>query len=204
MPFISPGTSWTYLNFSAIFIALILSLVNKIRYGNIGDIFAAIGKLIAVPALVLWFLGDMQGIAYIKMNFAPYYYYAMIVGAIMLVFLSNIGKKFDVLNSVLAIYFVITGLLGDVLSYIRLFALGASSGILGLVVNQIGGGFAAIPYVGMIIMVVFLIGGHAANFGISILGSLVHPLRLTFVEFYNNVGFKGGGKMYNPLKKTQN
>ncbi len=204
------GNNWFLTPFNAallcgllqIFIALIINIVNKVRYGTIGNIFSAVGKFIIVPSLVLWFLGDMQKMSIIADNFAPYYYYGIVIGVIFLALLSNVGQKFDVLNSILAIYFAITGLLGDILSYIRLFALGASGSILGLVVNQIGGSFRELPYIGLVLMIVFLIVGHAGNFALSILGSLVHPLRLTFVEFYNNSGFKGGGRAYQPLKKT--
>lgn len=186
-----------------IFVALIINVMNKIRYGVIGDTLGAVGKLILIPSLVLWFLGDMRGIETINNMFSPFYYIGIVVGVVFLSLLSNVGKKFSVLDSILSIYFAITGLLGDVLSYIRLFALGASSAILGLVVNQIamtlGGSIAG---VGVVIMVVFLVVGHVGNFALSILGSLVHPLRLTFVEYYNNSGFKGGGVVYKPLKKT--
>ncbi len=186
-----------------IFVALIVNVINRVRYGVIGDTLGAIGKLILIPSLVLWFLGDMRGMASINNMFAPYYYYSMVIGVIFLSLLSNVGKKFSILDTILSVYFAVTGLLGDVLSYIRLFALGASSAILGLVVNNIastlGGSIAG---VGVIIMVVFLVVGHVGNFALSILGSLVHPLRLTFVEYYNNSGFKGGGVAYKPLKKT--
>jgi len=99
------------------------------------------------------------------------------------------------------LYGGLTGFLGDVLSYVRLFALGISGAILGLVVNEIGMQFRSIPYVGYFITFAFLIVGHTANFLLSGLSSFVHPLRLTFVEFYKNVGFEGGGKAYSPFKK---
>ncbi len=99
------------------------------------------------------------------------------------------------------LYGGLTGFLGDVLSYVRLFALGISGAILGLVVNEIGMQFRAIPYIGYFITFAFLIVGHSANFLLSGLSSFVHPLRLTFVEFYKNVGFEGGGKAYSPFKK---
>ncbi len=95
----------------------------------------------------------------------------------------------------------ISGVFGDVLSYVRLFALGISGAILGFVVNtialQIKG---SMPVVGPILFVVFLIVGHGANLLISSLGSFVHPMRLTFVEFYKNAGFAGGGKEYKPFR----
>jgi V/A-type H+-transporting ATPase subunit I len=95
----------------------------------------------------------------------------------------------------------ITGVFGDVLSYIRLFALGISSAILGFVINTIALQIlGSAPIIGPIFFVVFLIIGHSANLLISSLGSFVHPMRLTFVEFYKNAGFIGGGKEYKPFK----
>lgn len=96
----------------------------------------------------------------------------------------------------------ITGLFGDVLSYIRLFALGLASGILGLVVNNIA--FSVLdgpPLLSWIFFVLILLVGHGLNFAISTLSAFVHPVRLTFVEFYKNVGFLGGGKEYDPFRK---
>ncbi len=93
----------------------------------------------------------------------------------------------------------ITGFFGDLLSYIRLFALGVASAILGFVINDIALQMKEIPGVGVILFVVFLLIGHTANLLISSLGAFVHPMRLTFVEFYKNAGFAGGGKAYKPF-----
>ncbi len=94
----------------------------------------------------------------------------------------------------------ITGIFGDLLSYIRLFALGISSAILGFVINdialQIKGGLG---FFGPVLFVIFLLIGHGLNLLIASLGAFVHPMRLTFVEFYKNAGFEGGGKAYRPF-----
>jgi V/A-type H+-transporting ATPase subunit I len=82
---------------------------------------------------------------------------------------------------------------------VRLFALGISSGILGIVFNNIAGNFQAIPVFGPVVFVLVLLVGHTGNILLSGLGSFVHPMRLTFVEFYNNSGFEGGGREYRPL-----
>jgi V/A-type H+/Na+-transporting ATPase subunit I len=96
----------------------------------------------------------------------------------------------------------ITGFFGDLLSYIRLFALGISSAILGFVVNDIALQIKGVaPIIGPILFVVFLIVGHGANLLIASLGAFVHPMRLTFVEFYKNAGFEGGGKAYTPFAR---
>jgi V/A-type H+-transporting ATPase subunit I len=46
-----------------------------------------------------------------------------------------------------------------------------------------------------------MIVGHGANLALAGLSAFVHPMRLTFVEFYKNAGFTGGGKKYNPFTK---
>ena len=53
------------------------------------------------------------------------------------------------------------------------------------------------------VSIVILIVGHTLNLGLSLLGSFVHPLRLTFVEFYKNLDFKGGGVAYEPFLLRQ-
>lgn len=96
-----------------------------------------------------------------------------------------------------------TSVFGDVLSYIRLFGLATSGGILGFVVNSIALSLGAVPYVGWLLMCIMLVVGHIFVLLLSSLGAFVHPLRLTFIEFYKNAGFEGGGRAYNPLKKIK-
>ena len=97
------------------------------------------------------------------------------------------------------IYSMVTGAFGDLLSYIRLFALGTSSAILGLVIDKIGLQFLGVPWAGPVLFIVFMLFGHTLVLLLSALGAFVHPLRLTFVEFYKNSGFSGGGKEYKPF-----
>ena len=126
------------------------------------------------------------------------------IGAIMIFFLNSPGKNVF-LNFGLGIwdtYGMASGLLGDLLSYVRLFALGISSAVLGNVFNQLALSLSPdIPVIGQLITLFILLFGHGLNLFMSALGSFVHPLRLTFVEFYKNAGFSGGGKKYNPFRK---
>ena len=102
------------------------------------------------------------------------------------------------------IYSTVTGIFGDLLSYIRLFALGLSSAILGFVINDIGMQIlGSSKILGPVFFVIFLIIGHTLNILISSLGSFVHPMRLTFVEFYKSAGFIGGGEEYKPFRKAE-
>jgi V/A-type H+-transporting ATPase subunit I len=99
-------------------------------------------------------------------------------------------------------YGLASGLLGDMLSYIRLFALGLTGGILGGVFNSLALDVGQNGIGGIIGMVLIMLVGHGLNIMLSILGAIVHPLRLTFVEFYKNAGFEGGGREYKPLKSN--
>jgi V/A-type H+-transporting ATPase subunit I len=95
----------------------------------------------------------------------------------------------------------ITGILGDLLSYIRLFALGVASSILGLVINSIALSVKDDDFIGFILFLLVLVLGHGINFLLSTLSAFVHPMRLTFVEFYKNTGFIGGGRPFKPFSK---
>lgn len=100
-------------------------------------------------------------------------------------------------------YNMATGLLGDILSYVRLFALGLSGGILANVFNSLASGMSPDNIIlGPIVMVLIFVAGHGINIFMNVLGAMVHPMRLTFVEFFNNAGFEGGGRPYRPFRKN--
>ena len=99
-------------------------------------------------------------------------------------------------------YNMCTGLLGDILSYVRLFALGLSGGILASVFNSLAVGMSPDNVIaGPIVMILIFVIGHSINMFMNVLGAMVHPMRLTFVEFFKNAGYEGGGKEYTPFKK---
>ena len=99
-------------------------------------------------------------------------------------------------------YNTASGLMGDVLSYIRLYALGLSGGMLGSTFNQIAEMVKGPdPTWQWVPFIIILLIGHALNLAMSCLGAFVHPLRLNFVEFFKNSDYQGRGTQYNPLKK---
>ena len=100
-------------------------------------------------------------------------------------------------------YNTATGVLGDVLSYLRLYALGLAGSMLGFAFNDLAkmalgdGGVG-----GWIAFVLIVVIGHTLNLAMAALGAFVHPLRLNFLEFFKNSGYEGVGRNYNPLKKN--
>ena len=103
----------------------------------------------------------------------------------------------------------ITGLLSDLLSYIRLFAIGLSGGVLALVFNSLAMGLTGLDAgieqftVGTLFQIigasVILLIGHGINLFMSAISSFVHPMRLTFVEFFKNAGFEMATRAFEPL-----
>ncbi|MBE6282346.1 MAG: ATPase V [Bacteroides sp.] len=102
-------------------------------------------------------------------------------------------------------YNMATGLMGDLLSYLRLYALGLAGGMLGGVFNDLGmqlrdsmGGFLfGVP--GWICFALIFVAGHALNIALSCLSGYVHSIRLTFVEYFKNSGYDGKGMEYKPF-----
>ena len=102
-------------------------------------------------------------------------------------------------------YNMATGILGDVLSYIRLYALGLAGGMLGAAFNDLAlmvmGGTTAGATWQWLPFILILLLGHVLNLAMSALGAFVHPLRLSFVEYFKNAGYEGKGTLYKPFKK---
>lgn len=125
--------------------------------------------------------------------------------AAAMIFLFNSPGKNVLVNIGLGVwdtYNMATGLLGDVLSYVRLFALGLSGGILASVFNSLAIGLKPDNVIlGPVVFLLIFLIGHAINIFMNVLGAIVHPMRLTFVEFFKNSGYEGGGKEYTPFKK---
>jgi V/A-type H+-transporting ATPase subunit I len=129
------------------------------------------------------------------------------VGAVGIYLLNNLRRNIlvNIGAGLWDTYNMASGLLGDILSYIRLFALGLAGGMLGATFNSlammvvegqegIGAVFGWIGF-GLIILV-----GHTLNIAMSCLSAFVHPLRLTFVEYFKNAGYEGKGEEYKPFK----
>lgn len=181
-----------------IIFGMILKAVNQtIQFGfkyavaTIGWLFILVSTVIAFAAPGFMPMGGTVHMVFLA------------IGVLMAYLYNSPGKNVFV-NIGLGLwdsYNMATGLLGDVLSYVRLFALGLSGGILASVFNSLAVGMSPDNVIaGPIVMVLIFVIGHAINMFMNVLGAMVHPMRLTFVEFFKNSGYEGGGKEYKPFK----
>jgi len=135
------------------------------------DIGKFCGRLAVVPAVLIVLLSNRQGSWAGRLGLGAY-------------------------NLFSAVFY-----LGDVLSYLRLMALGMVSSGLAMAVNLIAQLTLKIPYgIGILVMILVFVGGHAFNLILSVLGAFVHTMRLQFVEFFPKF-LIGGGRTFQPLHK---
>ncbi|PLX12593.1 MAG: hypothetical protein C0597_12910 [Marinilabiliales bacterium] len=182
-----------------IFYGMFIKAANQIKQGGFKYGLSTIGWILMVISGAISIVFPMMDIVLPKIIINGLF---IISGALILIFSNpDINVFASIGSGVYDAYNMITGIFGDLLSYIRLFALGISSAILGLVFNQIAAQFLGGSFFSYIPFIIILLIGHGLNIFLASLGAFVHPLRLTFVEFYKNAGFVGGGKQYKPFSK---
>lgn len=101
-------------------------------------------------------------------------------------------------GGILSLYDII-GYFSDILSYSRLFALGLSTAVLAIVVNNFVMLFKDIPIIGVVMAILVFLIGHLFNMVISGMGAFIHSTRLQYVEYFTKF-YEGGGTPFKPFK----
>lgn len=221
-------TVWPFLDFTGSFFSIALALgVFQILVGMAINIYMQT-KLFGITSclgLLGWFIILLSGAVAVGLPMfglgipgfdasSPIFYGLAGVGAFLMLVLNNV-KRNPLINIGAGLwnaYNNITGLLSDVLSYIRLFAIGLSGGVLAQVFNSLAMGLSGTDSIApgspwyayilpVIVASIILIIGHGINLFMSAISSFVHPMRLTFVEFYKNAGFEMTQRSFDPIRK---
>ena len=197
---------------------MLLNICFKIRYFGISTVLGSLGWFIVVlsgclaAGLPMLIEGcEIPGFTTSSVAF----YVALGVGAVLMLLLNN-PRRNPIMNFATGLcdtYNNISGMLSDVLSYIRLFAIGLSGGVLAQVFNSLALGMTGLDAgiesfgVGTIVQIIaaraILLVGHGINLFMSAISSFVHPMRLTFVEFYKNAGFEMSSRQFEPLQNEE-
>jgi V/A-type H+-transporting ATPase subunit I len=96
----------------------------------------------------------------------------------------------------------VTRVFGDVLSYLRLFALGLASASLALTFNDLARQAGQVQGMGLLFAILILLAGHLLNLLLAVMSGVVHGLRLNYIEFYN-WALSGEGYAFQPFKKKE-
>lgn len=190
-----------------ILFGMTLNIWMTVRSFGLSRALGQLGWFIMLVSCCLAMGLPMAGLAIPGFTSGSTAFYAALGAGAVLMLLLNDPKRNPLINlgaGLWDLYNNITGLLSDVLSYIRLFAIGLSGGVLALVFNTLAAGF--VPegsgiVVRLLVMIPILLIGHGINLFMSTISSFVHPLRLTFVEFYKNAGFEMAPRNFDPIRK---
>ncbi len=185
-------------------------IVNLVKRWKAGEKFAAVvdqsGWLLATAGLFPWLFNNylLNGTLY-DMNgpLDKIFIYMLAAGALLIFIMGGrAAKGFGKIGLGAYALYGIVNLLGDVLSYSRLFALALSSAIIAQVINQIAGMLLhqiGIPVLGIVLAVIVVIGGHTFNMAMAALSGFIHTARLQFVEFFGKF-YDGTGVPFKPLR----
>ena len=127
--------------------------------------------------------------------------YTALVGAAMIIVGGAWGKKnpIKMVGGALGSVYGAINIVSDLLSYSRLFGLGLTTGVIGLVMNKLG--MIAVDIIGpagWVVAVIIFVFGHVFNLAINLLGAYVHDSRLQYIEFFGKF-YEGTGRAFKPL-----
>ena len=186
-------------------IAMTVKAINVTLFNGFKEAISAWGWWLVVVGGVI--VGTLTLLSVIPSDMSKWVYLVVAgVGAVGIYLLNNLGRNVfvNIGAGIWDTYNMASGLMGDILSYIRLFALGLAGGMLGQTFNDLAlmvvegqeGVGAVIGWIGFGLIIIF---GHTLNIAMSCLSAFVHPLRLTFVEYFKNAGYEGKGVEYKPF-----
>jgi V/A-type H+-transporting ATPase subunit I len=114
-----------------------------------------------------------------------------------------IGKGIlESLKNIITMCLGVVNMFGDIMSYIRLWAVGLAGAAISATVNEMAG-----PFLGGFIIfagVLLLVFGHGLNYVMNALSVIVHGVRLNTLEFSNHLGLTWSGFKYEPFSETGN
>jgi len=185
-------------------------VVNLVKRWKAGEKLTAVvdqsGWLLATAGLFPWLFNRylLGGTLYDSSGPLDSIFMFMLAAGALLIFImgGREAKGFGKIGLGAYAMYGIVNLLGDVLSYSRLFALALSSAIIAQVINQMAGMLIeqlGIPVLGIVLAAVVVIGGHTFNLGMAALSGFIHTARLQFVEFFGKF-YDGTGVPFKPLR----
>jgi V/A-type H+-transporting ATPase subunit I len=181
-----------------VFHVVLGNLMDAGRYGWSPRALPSLGWAVFVLAGYALFLAAQTGADAVRTPAT-----AAAVGGLFLVlaFAGYGARPLGRLGKGLAALTRVTAAFGDVMSYLRLFALGLASASLAIAFNNMAAGAReAVPSVGILAAVAILVIGHSLNLLLAVASGFIHGLRLNVIEFFN-WGLPEEGPLFRPFKK---
>lgn len=193
--FIHPIVSREHDMFKLLYIAIAVGIVHV----NIGLIIGFFNELIshgiihAIYAKASWIILQI-GITLLALSYFDKIALSPLIGAVFLGASILMLFKGEGVKGLIEIPSIFT----NILSYARLMAIGLSSVILAVIINDSAREFFHQGGFFVLIGILILIVGHSVNIMLGLLASFLHSLRLHYVEFFSKF-FHGGAEKYKPF-----
>jgi len=177
---------------------------------SVGHLLAAFKKINSLTALaelgwiaVLWAVFFVANNLILGKEIPQMTTVLFILGAALIGIFANFQKNIfkGILTSVANLPLSVINSFSDIVSYIRLFAVGMSTVIVASNFNQMASGSGESSIIGTILSVLILLLGHSLNITLAMMSVLVHGVRLNMLEFSSHVGMQWTGKKYEPFKE---
>jgi V/A-type H+/Na+-transporting ATPase subunit I len=183
-------------------ISLILKTLRLLfRFRSVMPSLANVAWIVAIWTFFFWWGEPFMGVPSkhpLQVN--------ILIGCLAAVFVSGAAVSLNPLKMFLGGFLgVYNGVqfFSDVLSYIRIFALGLSGALISATFNSMAGGIADIGPAFIVPGILIAIVGHALNVGLCIMSAVIHGLRLNYLEYYR-WSFDGGGRAFKPFRSLLN
>ena len=173
--------------------------------GDIGSILQLLGMYYLVLSLVVnaqvFSFGLVLGgipigtvaIALIGIGFVMTFVFANYEGSVVKSLLSSLKNIVSVLLGVVNVF-------SDIVSYIRLWAVGLAGAAISATVNELAGPLLG-NFMFMIIAIVLLVFGHGLNMILNVLSVIVHGIRLNTLEFSSHLDMSWSGHKFKPFEE---
>jgi V/A-type H+-transporting ATPase subunit I len=155
--------------------------------------------------LILWGMFFTAGTLVIARPFPPFAIWPLIAGIVMVLFFTSPDKGIikGPLSTLANLPLSVIGAFSDIVSYLRLFAVGYATVIVAGSFNEmaVGGGIKSI--MGGLAAAAILFLGHTLNIILGFMAVIVHGIRLNMLEFSGHLDMQWSGKKYDPFRENE-
>ncbi|HET9001183.1 MAG TPA: hypothetical protein VFP86_16215 [bacterium] len=175
-----------------VYLGLFLQMAKAVRHGERKELLEAVALASGGGSIFLWLATQVHVLP--SSFFSPVMLGAAVVFLLSLIFSYTLGSLMWVMESI--------STFGAIISYARIFAVGMASLALAIVANTLGGGYTGT--FSKIILGIFVGAvAHVMFFGLSIIGHILQPARLHWVEFFSKFKYyQDTGHPYRPFQRT--
>ncbi|MBW6454759.1 MAG: hypothetical protein K0A98_02650 [Trueperaceae bacterium] len=167
----------------------VIRVIYGIKHNDMQHVYEGIGMFAGVASLVIFTA------AFLTDNLNPVLNGVVGIGVVVFLVCMVLARM-----PLMLIEIVSNG--GNILSYLRIFAVGLAAALVAKLATQLGFALAdTLPVVGPVLGILVALFVHLLALVLKIIGYTLQPLRLQYVEFYTKFGFyEASGRPYQPFK----